>query len=315
MIGGGTGSGATAAALTTGTQNVMVGDGAGQAATTASNITAIGNGAAAGMIANPITAVGVNACQQATGIANICIGYNGGTGLTSGTNDVIIDASTNAGAVGPTGAWSQGVAIGYNSGAGETGTGETYIGSSTGRRNVASAGTNTAIGNNEFLAVSSATGTEQYNAFLGSNSNCTGCTNVISLGQAANLGAVTHAVQMDTGSNSTSHTMQWQTLNWMDDSGNATFKTLSVQTVPSVNSAATVAITSSLTKVLGVAAISNFTPPTVVQNGGSFRGCVKLIPTGAWTTVTGGNIALASTAVVNRVMDMCYDGTSWYPSY
>jgi hypothetical protein len=42
-----------------------------------------------------------------------------------------------------------------------------------------------------------------------------------------------------------------------------------------------------------------------------------LIPTGAFTWTTAGNIAVAGTAVVNRMITMAYDsGTSkWYPSY
>ena len=46
-----------------------------------------------------------------------------------------------------------------------------------------------------------------------------------------------------------------------------------------------------------------------------FTGCVTLIPDGIWTLATGGNIAIAATAVVSRSMTVCYDGTSWYPSY
>jgi hypothetical protein len=46
-------------------------------------------------------------------------------------------------------------------------------------------------------------------------------------------------------------------------------------------------------------------------------GCLVLIPDGAWTTATTGNIALASTAVVSKAITMCYDNgtTKWYPSY
>jgi hypothetical protein len=42
-----------------------------------------------------------------------------------------------------------------------------------------------------------------------------------------------------------------------------------------------------------------------------------LIPTGIFTTTTAGNIALASTAVVNKALYMIYDPTTakWYPSY
>lgn len=46
-----------------------------------------------------------------------------------------------------------------------------------------------------------------------------------------------------------------------------------------------------------------------------FRGKIALIPTGIFTWTTGGNIALAGTAVVSKVLYMEWDGTSWYPSY
>jgi hypothetical protein len=53
---------------------------------------------------------------------------------------------------------------------------------------------------------------------------------------------------------------------------------------------------------------------TAVGNSG---GQITLIPTGAWTTSTSGNIALASTAVVNKALIMTYDHNTakWYPSY
>jgi hypothetical protein len=51
----------------------------------------------------------------------------------------------------------------------------------------------------------------------------------------------------------------------------------------------------------------------LTQGGGS----ITLIPTGAFTWTTAGNIAVAGTAVVNRALTMVYDsGTAkWYPSY
>jgi hypothetical protein len=42
-----------------------------------------------------------------------------------------------------------------------------------------------------------------------------------------------------------------------------------------------------------------------------------LIPTGLWVSNTAGNIALGTTAVVNKALTMTYDSgtTKWYPSY
>lgn len=83
---------------------------------------------------------------------------------------------------------------------------------------------------------------------------------------------------------------------------------------PTVASAATIAPTTSAAFVSGTAAIATITPPTSL---GSFGNQITLIPTGAFTTVATGNIALASTAVVNRALIMTYDATTtkWYPSY
>ena len=48
-----------------------------------------------------------------------------------------------------------------------------------------------------------------------------------------------------------------------------------------------------------------------------FNGSIKIIPDGIFTTTTAGNIALASTAVVSKVLIMTYDTATskWYPSY
>lgn len=46
-----------------------------------------------------------------------------------------------------------------------------------------------------------------------------------------------------------------------------------------------------------------------------YSGCLKIVPSGIFSTGTSGNIALASTAVVSKVLEMCYDGTKWCPSY
>jgi len=65
--------------------------------------------------------------------------------------------------------------------------------------------------------------------------------------------------------------------------------------------------------VTGTAAIDTFTLPSAW--GATYGGCINLIPDGAWTTTTAGNIAVASTAIVGKVLTECWDGTKWYPSY
>ena len=79
-----------------------------------------------------------------------------------------------------------------------------------------------------------------------------------------------------------------------------------------IASAATIAPTRGITHITGTAAVATITVPV-----SGFTGTITLIPDGAFTTTTAGNIALASTAIVNRMMRMTYDsGTSkWYPSY
>jgi hypothetical protein len=83
-----------------------------------------------------------------------------------------------------------------------------------------------------------------------------------------------------------------------------------------IASAATIVPTAPVTHVNGTAQINTIAaPPQFAQSG--FGGCLRLIPDGAFTTGTGGNIALASTAAVSRILEMCYDNATakWYPSY
>jgi hypothetical protein len=87
-----------------------------------------------------------------------------------------------------------------------------------------------------------------------------------------------------------------------------------LNTAPTVLSATTIQPVSPIQFVSGTTAIVNITVPPEFAVGG---GQLTLIPTGLWTTTTAGNIALATTAVVNRAVTMFYDAatTKWYPSY
>ena len=82
----------------------------------------------------------------------------------------------------------------------------------------------------------------------------------------------------------------------------------------STGSNVTIVIARGIHKVTGTGSIQTITPPTILD-GGTFVGSIHLIPTGAFTTVTGGNITIASTAVVGKTLIMTYDGTAWTPSY
>lgn len=83
---------------------------------------------------------------------------------------------------------------------------------------------------------------------------------------------------------------------------------------PTIASATTIAPTTPIVFVSGTTAIATITVPAAL---GSYNNRITLIPTGAFTTTTAGNIALISTAVVSRALTMTYDATTvkWYPSY
>jgi hypothetical protein len=57
--------------------------------------------------------------------------------------------------------------------------------------------------------------------------------------------------------------------------------------------------------ITGNAAISTI-------NGGWPGRCVNIVPAGAWTTVTGGNINPAVVAVTGVMKQACFSGTTWY---
>lgn len=80
-----------------------------------------------------------------------------------------------------------------------------------------------------------------------------------------------------------------------------------------VASAATISPKSDLVRVTGTTAIATIVPAF----GGGFSGILFLVPVAAFTTVTTGNIALASTAVVGKALTMVYSKSQnkWYPSY
>jgi hypothetical protein len=83
---------------------------------------------------------------------------------------------------------------------------------------------------------------------------------------------------------------------------------------PNLGSGATITVSAPVHRVYGVAAISTITPPSSCLIAGT--ACtVTLLPFGAWSVTTGGNIAIASSALIGQPMTLIYDpGTSlWYP--
>lgn len=77
-----------------------------------------------------------------------------------------------------------------------------------------------------------------------------------------------------------------------------------------IASASTITPVNQIMTVSGTAAINNIDLPFP-----GFTGQITLIPSGAFTTTTSGNIAKASTAAVGQALIMTYDGSKWHPSY
>ena len=84
----------------------------------------------------------------------------------------------------------------------------------------------------------------------------------------------------------------------------------------SIASASTIAPTDSLHHVTGTTTIDTITAPSGFAVSGA-GGCITLIPDGLWATSTSGNIKTATTAVVDKPLNLCYDNATskWYPSY
>lgn len=78
-----------------------------------------------------------------------------------------------------------------------------------------------------------------------------------------------------------------------------------------IASAVTIAPQGYVTRVSGVAAIDTITLPYT-----GFAGSIVLVPTGIFTWTTGGNIAIAGTAVVSKALTFTYQPSAgkWYPS-
>jgi hypothetical protein len=83
---------------------------------------------------------------------------------------------------------------------------------------------------------------------------------------------------------------------------------------PTVPSGSTITPLKPIAFISGTTVVNTISVPSVMLLTG---GSITLIPTGAFTWTTAGNIAVAGTAVVNKALIMTYDyGTGkWYPSY
>lgn len=78
-----------------------------------------------------------------------------------------------------------------------------------------------------------------------------------------------------------------------------------------VASAGTIAPSGNYFVVSGTTTISTITVPA----GWGASNCLALEPSGLWATNTAGNINIASTAVVGKLLFECWNGAKWTPSY
>lgn len=69
--------------------------------------------------------------------------------------------------------------------------------------------------------------------------------------------------------------------------------------------------TGTIFTVSGTNAITGFTNPAGVQPGFT----IYIVPSGVFTWTAAGNIALAGTAVVNKLLQFTWNGSKWIPSY
>lgn len=77
--------------------------------------------------------------------------------------------------------------------------------------------------------------------------------------------------------------------------------------------ATTIAPTTFVTFVTGTTPVGTLTPPTT----GHATVCLVFTDSAPGTTITTGNLAIASTPVKNKALFLVYDqaSTKWYPSY
>jgi hypothetical protein len=102
---------------------------------------------------------------------------------------------------------------------------------------------------------------------------------------------------------------------WLQDTNDKVYgASYNKTTTPTLTIVANVIIPTLPLNFLGAGLVKTITPPSSIVTG---SGCITLIPTAAFTTDTTGNIALASTAVINKALSFFYDVSTakWYPSY
>lgn len=94
---------------------------------------------------------------------------------------------------------------------------------------------------------------------------------------------------------------------WVQTNGNGT--SVLGSTVASI--AGSIAITGTVFKVSGTNAVTGITAPAGLAAGFT----IAINPTAVFTWTAAGNIALAGSAVVNKILYFTWDGSKWVPSY
>jgi hypothetical protein len=282
------GIGPNALGLNTGIACTGVGTNAGQY-NTGGDLTALGPNAAYQNIGASCTAMGGNALQ--TNIGDYCLGVGNSAGYQNTGNRVISIGYTSGYINTGSNCCFQGTAAGYQN----TGSNCCFFGDSSGYQNTGAS--NTAIGTQA-----------GYSASYHDSSTCTYLGN----GTTVSAGSIVNSTAVGNGAIiSASNQIKL---------GNASVKEIRpgavafiAQSIQSqITAAATITPTAQIAHVTGATPITTITIPST-----GFNGVFVMIPDSAFTTNTGGNIALASTAVVGRAMIMTYDSNAalWYPSY
>jgi hypothetical protein len=292
---------------------------------TQSSCTAVGVDALNLNTISGATGMGSGAGKANSGAALSAFGYHAGFGNTGGTSSLLgYEAGYNNTGIALT-------AIGYRAGLNNQGSDNTVVGyNSLSFSTGATGSTNICIGD-EVLPVNTSGSSNVgigwralYVNTTGSSNTCVGYaagdtltvgTNNVVIGASADVLAASAQNSIVIGRGAVGIGDNTTVLGNSSTLATKIFGVQSTgQVATTITGAATIAPATSIVYVSAFIGIATITPPTGIASTG---GQITIIPTGAFTTLNTGNIAIASTATVSRAMIMTYcAGTSkWYPSY
>lgn len=267
------------------------------------------------------TAVGYLAAANSQGATNTVVGDSAMQLAVNGDDNTIVGAQANYSNLSGTGNCIYGFQAGYSNLANynnafgnlalwstTTGTSNSAYGGSSLYSNVVGS-SNTAIGTGSLYKVLGG-GNVGVGYFAGYNA--TGSNEFYLDNQARTTNANEKITSLFYGIFNTTSAAQQLRINAQLYSGNNS-SLINPDAAPTLASAATISPVTSIVFISGTAAIDAISIPVWMDGGGQ----ITLIPTGAFTTTTAGNIAIASTAVVGRALIMTYDKATlkWYPIY